>query len=368
MSIKRLFSMALAACLIIGLFSCFASCGEKEKYYDPIPSSAEENRVIATIGDSNVKYELFRFFFMARLNQFDGGDRTLWEGESANTLWTKAKEIVIEDITEIYGVFAVAKECGIDSNSDAIERKINESIKLDIDGGVLADGTSVNGYGSVSAYKKALKDSHCTDAVRRLLYRYMACLEAVDAYYVEQYNDKKIVLTDSDLTNFAASGNCAHVNRVFVAFSDWDNDREEALNYATILHDRLIAANGNYTEMVNRVFAFSLTSVGDDPAAGVWFGKNSTFERDYPDYYHAIFNTPDGNFTDIIEEKDGFYIVYGMSEYVDLTNEREKSILTSLYLQELYWGEIKETAISYTSRLAFTPDFDAVTPGTMIGS
>ncbi len=368
MSLKRVLCFALAFILFVGAALTLVSC-KNDGYYKPIRSTREERRVIAKLGDYEINYELFRFIFMSRIDEFDGGDRSRWEGEGSFDLWQSAKKAVFADIAEFYAVFDLTKEYHVDPWGDGIEERVNESIRLDIDGGELYDGTYVSGYGSVKAYKKALKETYCTDAVRRLLYRYKACLEAIDSYIVGTHAEGTLTVTDAELLTFAASDECAHINRVFVSFSNWDYNREAALEYAQILHGRLVEADGNYDEMVRRVFSQSISSVNisTNPADGIWFSKRATSQRDYPKYYDAIFNTPVGTFTDIIEERDGFYIVYGMDKTVNLTESSVRTAVTNLYFEDLYWSKIRDAASGYENGVEYKSAFDRVTPSSMIG-
>ncbi len=361
---KRLLFTALIALLITACLFSLVSCGDG--YYDPIKSSSRDRRVIAEFGEDEVNYELFRFLFMSRISEFDGGDRSRWSAPDADRLWKRARDLVLEDIAEYYAVFDICRKWGLDPMGENIETVINENIKLDIDGGLLADGTIVTGYGSVKEYKQALKENYCTDAVRRLIYRYKACVEALDSYIVDNHAQGKITVTDEQLLTFAASEECAHVNRVFVSFESMLNNREAARETIERYHDRLLAAMGNYDLMVETVFSQTLSTVDSSPALGVWYGKLSADDRKYPVLYQTIFSIEPNEISEIIEEWNGYYIVYGMDRSIDLDNVRMKNMLLSLFLEEMYWGEIRTATKQKLDSIVYTKHFDNITPADLM--
>ncbi len=358
MSMKRILRTAVLLLLICGCLLALLACGN-DGFYDPIKSSSRDRRVIAELGEEEVKYELFRYFFLSRIDEYDGGDRSLWSSDPA--LWEEAEADVINQICEIYAVFRVCRDWGIDPEGENIQNAVNISIAMDIDGGILSDGTMVSGYGSVDAYKAALAEYHCTDAVRRLLYRYKACLEALDSFIVDNHVKGQLSITDADLVTFANGDNCVHVNRVFVSYESFLNNRDAALEHAERLHGALLNADGRYDVMVEKVFSQALSSVNTDPEAGIWYGRLSTSERDYPDYYKTIFSIREGEISDIIEEWDGYYIVYGMDRTIDLNDILTKNTLTSLYLEEMYWDDIREATEAYAAAITYTKHYEDIT-------
>ncbi len=360
MSFKRFLMTVVTVLLVFTCLFSLVACGDG--FYDPIKSSKQDRRVIAEMYDDKVKYELFRYIFMSRINDYDGGDRSLWSGESADALWKKAQADVMDEICEIYAVFAVCRKWGIDPDGDNIDDAVNRNIVLDIDGGVLSDGTIVIGDGSVDAYKKHLKEIYCTDAVRRLLYKYKACLEALDSYIVDNHakGKEEASVTDDELLAFATGGQCAHINRVYISFEQFSGYEDLALELAQKQYNKLLAANGDYATMAKEVFTDMQNGTGSD--AGVWYGRFSSSARDYPAYYNAIFSTQPGQLSEIIREWDGYYIVYAIDSAVDLEDKLTRSSLTSLYLEELYWGQIRETARILEASIKYTEHFGEMTP------
>ncbi len=356
---------AASLILLLACLFTFTACSD-DGYYDPIDSTWKEEEVVIELGEDEVRYELFRYLFMSHIDEFDGGNRNAWSGAEADKMWQVAKEVVAKDICDIYAVFKICRKYGIDPESEVVEKQINDYIVLDIDGGYTGDGKLVTGYGTIEKYEEAIRKNYSTDAVHRLLYRYMICLELLDSYIVDNRDKGTIDVTDEKLTDMLESGNVTHINRVFVAFENFDDNHEAAREQIEALYQNLLDANGNYNIMVETAFKNTIADIGTDPALGWWFGKNSTSESDFPDYYNAIFHTPEGEISDIIEEWNGYYVVYGMGTDADLTDPATKESLTRLYLEELYWNEINQASSELKKQIIYTDDYEDVTPKDLI--
>jgi hypothetical protein len=351
--------------LALAVLLSLTACGDDD-YYKPIKSSRRERTVLATVGDHEVKYELVRFLFMSRIDELDGGDRSRWEGEEADTLWAAAMEKILPEICEIYAVFDVCTAWGIDPEGDNIDEVVNEYVKADIDGGEVS-GQTVAGFGSVKAYKAALAESYCTDAVRRLLYRYSACMASLYSYIAVNRAQGTLSVTDEELTTFLLGDDCAHVNRVFIPYvSQLGNTDEErkANAYArirSIRADMLLARD--YDTLIQKAFRYSYATVttlatDDQIDNGIWFGRYST-DADYSSVlYDTIFSIASGEVSDIIETEDGYYVLYGMArDAASLTQSTTLETVTELYFEELYNRQIADVAASLVGQVTYTTAF-----------
>ena len=117
---------------LIALFALFAmvfslaSCGKKDEYPE-ISSSKEEATAVATLGDHEVKYELFRAYFSA---MYSGAtDGMTEEG------WNAAVNAVMREIAILYATLDVASENGVDPYGDAINKTVAECIRIEYEGG-----------------------------------------------------------------------------------------------------------------------------------------------------------------------------------------------------------------------------------------
>lgn len=355
------------SCLVLTgiILLSLASCGDG--YYSPIKSSRLERTAVAKMGEYEINYELVRFIFMSRIDRYDGGDRSRWQGEEAAALWETAKADFLAYISDIYAVFDICRAWGIDPEGDNIDSIVDEYVKADIDGGEIA-GQTVEGYGSVEAYKQALADSYCTDAVRRLLYRYSACLSSLYSYVAVNGAEGKAAATEEDLKVFLSGDDYAHINRVFIPFGALGGDTPEeqraaVLNSMLGIREKMIAANGDYAELIKVAFRRSYSSVSSLASDsqinnGIWIGKYSA-DRDYSEtLYDTIFSIQEGEISDIIETDDGCYILYGMSKGTAPLDQPElRQIIVELWREELYSKQIQEKADELSAGIVYKKRF-----------
>ena len=71
-----------------------------------------------------VKYELYRAFFLTYKSQVDGGDPDAWTGENKAEYIAKINGIIVDKVTEIYSAFALCDKIGFDLYSRDVENKI----------------------------------------------------------------------------------------------------------------------------------------------------------------------------------------------------------------------------------------------------
>ena len=150
---KKITALLLLLVTVISL----AACGQK---YEPVPSTEDELRVVMTLKIDevlyDVKYELYRALFLANRDTVDGGDRSVWSGESRNEYIAKINEIILDRASDIYGAIHAAKKLGLNVYSSEADGIIEEYIRINVEG----NGDSVTGHGSYDAYLEALKKKH----------------------------------------------------------------------------------------------------------------------------------------------------------------------------------------------------------------
>ena len=343
--------------IILCLLTVLTSC-EGDGYYAPIESDAKNNTVIAHVGDEAIRYELLRFYFMHEHEKYDGGDSSVWSGENGQALFEQAMADILPDICEIYATFAVCRQYGIDPYSDAIDEEVNKYVKADIDGGNIL-GQPIEGYGTVEAYQAALSARYLTDAVNRLIYRYTAVLTALQDY-IAAYGDGDIVVTDEELSNFFYGEDCARVNLVFISFESQGGSREEARARIEAIHEDMLSAT-SYDELIRVGFINSTTVPSyDELENGFYIGRHSTDNTYSEELAAAAFSLPAGQISDIIETRDGYYILYGMSKDTSDLTER-KDFLMNLYLTDRYYADIDRTAGEYMEGIRYTNDYHRLT-------
>lgn len=217
---KKLLSILLVIASLLSLASC-----KNKTDYEPVKSTEEEARTVMKLSiDGNtyeVKYELYRAFFLTYKSRVDGGDSSVWTGETSKVYVEKIDEMIIDRICEIYAAFAMCKKIGFDVYSSDVEKKIKENIKISVEGGNYGSST-IEGYGSYDAYLAALKEMNLNYSVQTLLFRYAIAVDAIDTHYIGTASSDDIDInltvgaieyTKDDVKNFYDSDECVRVLR-----------------------------------------------------------------------------------------------------------------------------------------------------------
>ena len=219
----------IALLLIIATVFALAACKKnKETVYEPVESTAEEARTVMTLSIDgkkyDVRYELYRAFFLTYKSEVDGGDASVWTGETKAAYIAEIDEMIIERVTEIYAAFALCARIGFDIYSDDVEDKIKENIRISVEGGSYGSST-ITGYGSYDEYLAALKASGLNYSVQVLLFRYAIAIDAIDTYYIGTASSDDVDInlskgaieyTRADVESFYYSDNCVRVLRTSI--------------------------------------------------------------------------------------------------------------------------------------------------------
>lgn len=146
------------ACLVLPLSSCSKYREEK--------STAEQARVVATVGDYEVRKELIDFFSENYRAEIGGGDESVFDGPEGDAYREKLRRRVADAVGDLYGIFALSASYGIDPFGDRIDRLLSERIE-----------TVIDSFDARRDYIAHLETLHMTDAVYRLLTRSYICRE-----------------------------------------------------------------------------------------------------------------------------------------------------------------------------------------------
>ena len=208
---------------MIATLLSLVSCGSKT--YPAVESTVEEARVVMTLtldGKTyDVRYELYRTFFLTYKSQVDGGNSAVWQGDTREEYVALIDEIIIDRIVEIYSAFAICDRIGFDLYSKDVEKKISENIRISVEGGSYGSST-LDGYESYDHYLAALKAMNMNYSVQTLLMRYAIAIDAIDTYYIGTASSDDVNVnitlgaieyTEDDVRDFYFSDDCARVLR-----------------------------------------------------------------------------------------------------------------------------------------------------------
>ena len=358
---KRILALTVLIALLVGsLVAC-------KKKYKPVESSAEESRVVMTMtlnGKTyDVKYELYRAFFLTYKSEIDGGDDSVWSGESKEEYIALINERIIDEVAEIYAVFALCDVNGFDLYSDDVEDKITEMIKVSVEGGTYGDEAYEGFGGDYDAYLASLTAIYHNYSTAVLLMRYSIGRGMLDSHYIggSRYDDNTGVLTDGKIEytidtirNYYYSDAASLMLSTYIPEGVSYTPREYAEEVRLeIVNEAKFGAEAVKILMINRGTPTAITELEN----GVLYGRYS-LARDYNALAEAAYLMKEGEVSEVIPTyapNDGkrYYIMYKMEKSEEFF-ENFYSQIVEVYLYDTIGlmvdtaGDVLAGSVTYT--------------------
>lgn len=369
----------IAALLVLAtLFALVACKKNKETVYEPVASTEEEARTVMTLSIDgkkyDVKYELYRAFFLTYKSEVDGGDSSVWTGSTKAAYIAEIDAMIIERVTEIYSAFAICSRIGFDIYSDDVENKIKENIRISVEGGSYGSST-ITGYGSYEAYLAALKESGINYSVQTLLFRYAIAIDAIDTYYIGTASSDDVDInvskgaieyTRADVESFYYSDECVRVLRTSI---------QKAISYtpyekAMIIKMALENAADSKTTLEEKELAVTNAIMGNGLYANAAEIKNGyvigryNLERSYygemTDAALALNEGEVSNPVEVVTDVENSYYVLYRTNKTAAHFEANYNSIRYIYLMN-YVGEIlHNVATQLKSSVSYTDYLNAI--------
>lgn len=367
---KKIIAIILMLASILAITAC-----NKDKDYPPVESTEEEARTVMALeidGKTyNVRYELYRAFFLTYKSLVDKGDKSVWSGENKSEYIEEIDEIIIDRITEIYAAFAICERIGYDIYSKDVEKKIKENIRISVEGGSYGSST-IEGYDSYEDYLASLKEANLNYSVQALLFRYAIAVDAIDTYYIGTASSDdvdinmtvgKIEYTKDDVKTFYDSDDCVRVLRASFPKEISYTPLEKAERLKADL-EAAAASKETLEDMENAVAAQIMSnSLYLNPAeikAGYVIGRYNLEKSYYGDMTDEAFEIEVGEVSDPIEivtdVENAYYVLYRTyksDEHFEDNYDSIRYIYLMNYVGKISHGvaEELENSISYTDFL-----------------
>ncbi len=322
-----IFTMIMSLTLLIG-------CSSDK--YPPIESTKEEAETVITLKiedkEYGVPYELYRALFLNNKSRVDGGNAEAWSGDGASAYIDKINSFIINDAVEIFSVLHLASTIGFDPFSDKTDLKVKEMFESDIE--------SYGAYNKIEgddkkyeAFLENLKENNLNYGAADLLYRYALAENAIDSYYRTDYKYSK-----EDVKGFYNSDNCARILQSYF--------QAGVKTYAAVekYHGELLEINDEMALAIKIIGSTAATEtdlIDNGKISGIVVGRYSLSQRKYSNYINEIFETSDGELSDIITlggtNADGYYIAYRL-EKSDEHFETFYPAIANSYLDNIVGG------------------------------
>ncbi|MBQ2729276.1 MAG: peptidylprolyl isomerase [Clostridia bacterium] len=274
---KRIISLLLcASLLLVALSSCTV-----------LSSTSREKETVLLVGDYEVPYELYYYIFEnLKADMPDANEETI-------------EKEAFEMLREIYAVFELAKDFGIDPDGEYITSIADDAAKM-----------AIEECGGKKEYKKALGESFMNDSVFRFMKKHS---QTADEILSAIMNSDKYPKTDEEIIAVAKSDEFVCVKQILVMsensvntyddtlFTPAENHTdEEALGIAKKALERARAGEDFDTlvsEYGESLYMFNNTD-GYYVCRGMWEDVNE----------ECIFGLEVGEISDVIESRSGYSV------------------------------------------------------------
>ena len=278
---KTSFKASLLIC-VLAISLLFTSCSDLK----PIESSEEDLRVVGYVDEFEVLYEELRFAVLTYkqmlINTY--GENIFDDPELAPKYEAMLKESVYENITSNYALLLLCKEVGIERNDEvlasAVQKKLEEQVEA---------------LGGVRKYKKFLKENNMTDSFFR--FNLLVDIMQNELFYVYTYDLELIEPDDEEIYDIIES-EFIRTQHIYIA-KDNGNSYDENRALISEIYDKL-KSGSDFLSLVEQY-----TSDGSFDENGFYIPMGYMSET----YDAAAFALSVGEFTEIIEDEAGFYII-----------------------------------------------------------
>lgn len=329
---KKTLSLFLILTLMFALFSC-------GNPYEPVPSTEEEARTVMTLsfdGEAyEIKYELYRAFFLTYKSEIDGGDNSVWNGSDADAYIEKINKKIISSASQIFAVLHEAKKIGFDPYSASIDSKISDYVRVSVEGGAFGD-TYVEGEGSYEKYLASLKAMNLNYSVQTLLIRYSLATAALEEHYLGDKSDildegGEFEYDEDDVRDYYFGDECASYMQIFLPSHAYTATRAKEIRDT-------VASSSTKTDAALAMHDYSISGY-DEIFDGSVVGRYELDRAYFSDLSDAIFELAAGETSEPVKigsgKDEGYYIVYRFEANADYFGKHYDVIEESYILNVL---------------------------------
>lgn len=351
------------------------ACGQSDPY-PPIKSTDEEARVVMTLSldgkTYDVKYELYRAFFLMYRPQVDGGDPSAWHDENAAQLRAQIDALVEKEICRIYAVLALCDRIRYDLYSKQIDDLINTYVAISVEGGFV-EGDVYEGYGTYEAYLDSLKRNYVNYSVQDLLFRYSAGIEALDYYFAGDINaghPGAIEYTAEQLRDFYNEDSTAHVIWHYISSDRATPEKtleQQAEEARAAMQAILDDGTNTFEKLTSYIISHSIQAEADVVRGNI-VTPYSLDPTQYADLSNAALALSVGELSAPVyvqsDDFDGYFIVYRMEKTEDIYPSVKDKVL-SAYLQDRIGRMLDEAERALAASRKDTDVLHTIDPATI---
>ena len=278
---KTSFKASLLICLLAFCVLC-CSCSRLE----PLESSEENLQVVGCVDEFEVLYEELRFAVLTYKQMLIDtyGEDIFDDPELAPKYEAMLKESVYENITSNYAILLLCKEVGIETTDEVLVEAVQTKLEK-----------QVEELGGVRKYKKFLRENNMTDSFFR--FNLLVDIMQNELFYVYIY-DLELIAPDDETIYDIIQSEFIRTQHIYISK---DNGKSYDENKALITEAYESVKSGDD-------FLAIAKSYGGDESIdenGFYIPKGYMSET----YDSVAFELDVDEFTEIIEDDAGFYII-----------------------------------------------------------
>jgi hypothetical protein len=323
----------------------------------PIKSTEEEARVVGTVGGYEVRYEELRYVTLLHKQSLDAelGKYEELDIEEREAYEKELEARVLEDIKSNYVILSLCDKYGIDTDSRAVKK----AVQNDIEGALKEDFG-----GDKDAYKTWLAENNMTDAFLRFTYKTYNLENALLDHFVENKIDIEYdETTKKQLVEYILeSEDWVRTIHIFypltqpqgISTSYYDAGRAQSYALKDIESLRAIkGGESRYDAMlpmigkVPMVYGFSTTG------NGFYF----TYGQMGESYESVAFALDIYDVSDVVETEDGCFVIMRLPKEEELVKAQADDLLN-----QYRYAALKNQMDAKTAELTFVGNdyFDSI--------
>ena len=312
---KKTIKLISILLVIFTALSLFSSCEKRRKKGDP-PVFTSDKTVVMKMGDYNVKKDFYRYLFLNSKALADKGDESYWEKDGNSV--DQIKDEVLTILKEKYAMFTLA---------DKYDVALSEEEKLEIQANI-KDMKSQ--YGSESEFKKDLENAYMTDE----LLQFTLEVETLNtAVYEHMISESTGIIKASDSTvEDALKTEFAAAKHILIKVEKDDN-KEDKLKTAEEALAR-VKAGEDFDALISEYSKDTNVSANK-------YGYYFTHGEFKNEFEYTAFKLNIGEYSEIIETKDGYHIVKRVAMDDRYINDNFET-LRRQYLTAKYYEMLNE--------------------------
>ena len=340
---KKLFLRTITLILIATLLLCtLTACGED---YELRKSSKKEATPVLTLGEDTVNFEVLYTFFRNQCDKIPSFSSTYFDGAEGLARFNATLGAAIGEISEIYAMFALCREAGIDPFGEEVEQKILDYLKLTVEGGTMGE-SELQGFDGYDEYLDYIEEKfHMNDAVNRLMIRFAICEDMLLAHYRNEYP-----YTDADVAAYFGGEDCIRLIWVSRTQDAGMLSREENISMMRRAREKLIA--GNHSGAIQ----YSL-----EPSTDFYMGRYTLDDSYYSELIEVAYDLGEGEVSDVLDlGVEGLFVIKRLPKETAHLSERHESI-TEIFLYDLQMSSLLDKASELMQGIVYKDFYNDLT-------